>query len=160
MCHIKSLFNISTHISPSVSTQNMYNVLLELRFSQPTADTRWTFFQSPVRFEDALGRVFPVPSEYSFEELELLIKHRFKEGPGREQVEAGDYELFNQKNSKQTISSSSFLKTLLPGMRVNMAILIEGASKTLEVCPMPRCGSQNTEAALGGGWIWYGFPTG
>ena len=27
-------------------------------------DTRYTWFQEPVKFEDALGRIFPVPSEY------------------------------------------------------------------------------------------------
>lgn len=132
----------------------MYNIVLDLQFSKLTVDTRWTFFQSPVKVEDALGRIFPIPSEYSIDELELLIKHRFKEGPGHEQVEAGDYELFNTKNSKQTIGSSSFMTTLLPGMHVTMAILIQKMSKTLEVCPMPRCRSQNTEAAPGGGRKW------
>jgi hypothetical protein len=29
-------------------------------------DTRHTWAQDPVRFEDALGRIFPVPSEYDW----------------------------------------------------------------------------------------------
>lgn len=29
-------------------------------------DTKHTWFQQPVRFEDALGRVLPVPSEYNW----------------------------------------------------------------------------------------------
>lgn len=30
-------------------------------------DTRHTWAQAPVKFEDALGRIFPVPSEYDWE---------------------------------------------------------------------------------------------
>ena len=32
-----------------------------------TIDTRHTWVQEPVKFEDALGRIFPVPSEYDWE---------------------------------------------------------------------------------------------
>lgn len=34
------------------------------RLPQPNASHTW--FQDPIRFEDALGRVFPIPSEYSW----------------------------------------------------------------------------------------------
>jgi hypothetical protein len=33
----------------------------------PTPDTRYTWAQAPVRFEDALGRVMPIPSEYDWD---------------------------------------------------------------------------------------------
>ncbi len=33
----------------------------------PQPNTRYTWAQAPVRFEDALGRVIPVPSEYGWD---------------------------------------------------------------------------------------------
>lgn len=53
----------------SASTHQIYSVLLEIRSSVTRIDTAFTWFQEPVKFEDALGCVFPVPSEYSFGDL-------------------------------------------------------------------------------------------
>ena len=33
----------------------------------PDPDIRYTWAQAPVRFEDALGRVIPIPSEYDWD---------------------------------------------------------------------------------------------
>jgi hypothetical protein len=33
----------------------------------PSPDIRHTWAQAPVKFEDALGRVIPVPSEYDWD---------------------------------------------------------------------------------------------
>jgi hypothetical protein len=82
-------------------------VVLEIKGSLATADTRWTFFQAPLLVEDALGFKFPVPSEYDYELLNAIIKHRFLEGPGSLEIKAGNYELFNTKNSKQVTSAAA-----------------------------------------------------
>lgn len=84
-----------------VSTQQIYTVVLEIKDSLSLGNTSWTYFQAPLIVEDALGFKFPVPSEYDFELLDTIIKHRFLEGPGSSEVEAGNYELFNTKNSRQ-----------------------------------------------------------
>jgi hypothetical protein len=108
----------------------------------------------PLKVEDALGRIFPVPSEYSLEELELIIQHRFREGPGHSQVAAENYELFNTKNNKQIIDSTSRL-ALLPGRSITMAILIGHESASDQICPAPRCHSEKTRVIAEGGRIWY-----
>ena len=89
-----------------------------------------------------------MPSEYDFELLDAIIKHRFLEGPGSSEVEAGNYELFNTKNIKQAISTNA---RLLPGANIKMAILMSRAALVGEECPMPRCRSTRTTAAPGGG---------
>jgi hypothetical protein len=43
---------------------DMFSKALE---SLPPPDLRHTWAQAPVKFEDALGRVIPVPSEYDWD---------------------------------------------------------------------------------------------
>jgi hypothetical protein len=134
-----------------VSTQQIYTVVLEIKDSLSLGNTSWTYFQAPLIVEDALGFKFPVPSEYDFELLDTIIKHRFLEGPGSSEVEAGNYELFNTKNSRQVISANA---RLLPGANITMAILVSRAELVGEECPMLRCRSTRTTAAPGGGRLW------
>ena len=42
-------------------------LLIRLQDTIPSPDTQHTFFQAPCKFEDALGRPLPVPSEYDLE---------------------------------------------------------------------------------------------
>ena len=137
----------------SVSTQQIYTIVLELKTTALGTDTRFTYFQAPVKVEDALGRVFPFSSECSFAALNAEIKERFKQGPGRTEVMAGDFELFNAKNAKQvlTISDGS---SLLPGMSINMAIVLEKEFPEGDKCPMPCCISKTFVPAVGGGRTW------
>ncbi|TVY48755.1 hypothetical protein LOCC1_G001649 [Lachnellula occidentalis] len=134
-----------------VSTQQIYGIVLEIRASQATPDAKWTFFQAPLMVEDALGFRFPVPSEYDFGLLNAIIRHRFLEGPGSEEVQADHYEIFSAKNSQVDISDNV---RLLPGASIIMAILLDkpaGKAYTDETCPMRRCVSTLTTAAPGGG---------
>jgi len=139
----------------SVSTQQIYGIVLEIRGSLATPNAKWTFFQAPLIVEDALGFKFPVPSEYDFELLNAIIKHRFLEGPGSSEVQADNYEIFSAKNSQVVISENV---RLLPGASIIMAILLDKPGSkvyTDQTCPMPRCGSTLTTAVPGGGRIWY-----
>lgn len=43
----------------------MLRLLIRLQHTTQAPDLRHAWFQPPCRFEDALGRVLPVPSEYS-----------------------------------------------------------------------------------------------
>ena len=107
-----------------MSTQQIYTIALELKASVLSIDTRFTVFQAPVRVEDMLGRVFTFPSECSIEALDDEIKARFKEGPGKTEVLAGNFEIFNIKNIDQVITISSH-SVLIPRMSISMAIVLE-----------------------------------
>ncbi|KAI1759347.1 hypothetical protein GGR53DRAFT_150799 [Hypoxylon sp. FL1150] len=142
-----------------VSTQQIYAVVLEIQTSITSApDIRWTFFQDPFLVEDALGRKFPVPSEYDYLLLEAIIKHKFKDGPGAEYVAEDYFEIMDTRNGFNVLSANSWLK---PGCAITMAILIGAYNVDLspdKLCPMPRCQSGRTIAILGGGRQWWAHP--
>ena len=137
-----------------MSTQQIYTIVLEIRASLLGIDTRFTFFQAPVRVEDVLGRVFPFPSECSIEALDAEIKVRFKEGPGKTQVMAGDFEIFNAKNTDEVLTVSG-RDVLLPEMSINMAIILQEDFAEGNKCPMPHCASKSFVEVAGGGRTWY-----
>jgi len=101
-----------------------------------------------VKVEDVLGRVFPFPSKFSIEALSAEIVSRFKEGPGKTEVSAGHFEILNAKTSTNVLdmAGDSFL---LPGMSVNMAIILERKSERGYKCPVPNCKSPNIYDTLG-----------
>ncbi len=107
---------------------------------------------------DALGFKFLVPLEYDFELLNVVIKHRFLEGPASSEVQAGNYEIFSANKSLFFISKNM---RLLPGASIIMAILLDKPASevyTNETCPTPRCGSNLTKATPRGGRIYYVRP--
>lgn len=135
----------------SVSTQQIYGVVLEIKASIATVDTRFTFFQAPLAFEDALSVKFPIPSEWDYGMVESHIQYRFREGIGSEDVKVGNWELFKTKNSKDIISPHT---RLLPGLEITMAIIVSTLALNDEKCPIFSCQSDETTIAPGGGRIW------
>ncbi|KAI1360051.1 hypothetical protein F5Y08DRAFT_344104 [Xylaria arbuscula] len=139
-----------------ISTQQIYTVVVDIQASLVKApDTRWTFFQDPVLLEDALGRKLPVPSEYDFPLLDAIIKCKFKEGPGAAHVAANNYEIMDAMNKFHILSNKSLLK---PGSTLIMAIILDmtidtpqSTINTDKRCPNPKCQSDNTMDASGGG---------
>jgi hypothetical protein len=105
-----------------------------------------------VLVEDALGRKFPVPSEYDFGLLDRIIRHKFDSGPGSTEVQHGDYQVLDAKARGMALSPQSRLR---PGSLLIMAILV-GKPRVLadRVCPMPRCASVQTTQMEGGGRVW------
>jgi hypothetical protein len=134
----------------SVSTQKIYSILLEIRLSLPV-DTRWTFFQAPYAFEDALGYRYPIPSEYDFESIQNIIKYRLRQSPAYREVVLGNYELFNTQNPKQVMSAHMLTP---PGTAITMAILLNKPNIPSDYCPMPHCRSDETQPVKGGGRNW------
>lgn len=116
-----------------------------------TVDTHWTFFQAPLIIEDALGLKFSVPSEYDYSTLDVLIRHRFRDGTGSREVSVGNYELFRTKRRGEIIEPNA---RLLPGTEITMAVILGTSTPIEETCPMPRCNSANISAYPGGGLIW------
>ena len=127
--------------------------MLELKASVLSIATRFTFFQALVRVDDALGRVFFFPSECSIEALDAEIRARFKEGPGKTQVLAGNFEIFNAKNADQVITMSGH-SVLVLRMLINMAIVLAKEFAEGDKCPMPHCTSRTFVEAVGGGRTW------
>ncbi|KAF2101331.1 hypothetical protein NA57DRAFT_34823 [Rhizodiscina lignyota] len=102
-----------------VCTQQIYGVVLEIRQSLQTVDTRWTYFQAPFVVEDALRLEFPIPSEYDFGMIKNIIQYRFREGTGALQVRNGNYKLFRTEKDHDVITEDA---RLLPGTVITMAI--------------------------------------
>ncbi|KAK3178011.1 hypothetical protein OEA41_000143 [Lepraria neglecta] len=99
--------------------------IASLQTSNRLPDLRFTWAQEPVRFEDALGRVLPVPSEYNwrcYKKLEAIILDQFQDGLGHQKVRAGEYELFKSLDSSQIVDRS-VEEPLTPGLAITMAII-------------------------------------
>ncbi|KAL1591739.1 hypothetical protein SLS60_011738 [Paraconiothyrium brasiliense] len=135
----------------SVCTQQTYAVILEIKNSLAGPDIRWSFFQAPLVVEDALGYKFPVPSEYDFDLLDAVIKHKFRSGPGSLDVKAGNYEYFNTKDSNNVLSTTS---RLLPGTAITMAVIVVRPILTDETCPVRGCDSAQVVESSAGGRTW------
>lgn len=147
------VLDMYANVQSSVTTQQIYTIVLELKANVLGIDTRFTYFQTPVKVEDALGRVFPFPSEFSIEALDAEIKSKFKKGPGRTEVMAGDFEIFHAKNAEQVLTVSG-PNTILPGMLINMAIVLEQEFAEGDKCPMPHCVSRTFTEVVSGGRTW------
>ena len=148
---LKALMNMATKVWQT--NLQIYEIVLKWQTVAPCPDLRHTWFQSPVKLEDALGRILPIPSEYDYSKVEAIIKAHFKDGPGRQKVLAGSYELFDARNSNRVISGSSWTG-LIPGMSIKMAIILEQPFSEAEGCPMPHCGSQTFSTRPEGGNLW------
>lgn len=139
----------------SVSIQQIHTVVLEIRDTLRGPDIRWTYFQEPLLIEDALGRKFPVPSEYDFDLLEAVIKHKFQEGPGAKYVGNGNYELCKMDKRSDLITSTS---RLLPGMAITMTIIVIAPTLLTSRhtrCPMPHCQhTQSSPCPVADGILW------
>ncbi|KAL9614304.1 MAG: hypothetical protein Q9167_001187 [Letrouitia subvulpina] len=128
-------------------------LLIRLQTTIQAPDLCHTWFQPPCRFEDALGRVLPVPSEYSFSQLQAIISDQFRTGPGRENVLFGEYELFNRLDTSQRLSGSE-LDGLVPGMDITMAFVIgRSVSHAMNICPRPKCLAQENMPVKAGGRV-------
>jgi hypothetical protein len=116
-------------------------------------DTRWTHFQNPYRLEDALGITHAIPSEIPYDELEHMIRGKFRQGAGSRDVDEGNFELFRTKNKSQTITANTY-SYLRPGTEITMAIVYPTLVPDGAMCPIPRCSSPQVAKDPGGGFVW------
>ncbi|TVY91471.1 hypothetical protein LAWI1_G003254 [Lachnellula willkommii] len=107
----------------------------------PPPDLRHTWAQAPMEFEDALGRIIPIPSEYDWDKVEAVIQAQFKHGPGHTKVRSGEYELYyGSFGDLNPIKTTSFCP--IPGMKVTMSFII-GQYSGSERCPRLGCTSRS-----------------
>ncbi|KAL5374992.1 hypothetical protein PMIN02_012127 [Paraphaeosphaeria minitans] len=147
--YVRRVFFDHTLIAVSVSGQQICGILFEIR-SARSIDTRWTFFQSYYVFEDALGRVYPIPSEYDMDLIRTIVKSKFRRMPGYRQILLGNYELFNSRNTRHLISEDTYIQ---PGATISMAIVLNTPSTGTGRCPVPDCRSTHCEDRQEGGKI-------
>ncbi|PMD53455.1 uncharacterized protein K444DRAFT_541349 [Hyaloscypha bicolor E] len=122
-----------------------------LQNNQTQIDIRHTWFQEPLRLDDAFGRTIPIPVEYGWSKLEAIIHNQFCRGPGNKKVFAGEYEIFKTDDSSQLITQRNF-SLLRPGTAITMAMVIgryEGGLK--DQCPKPDCKSKMFTKSNAGG---------
>ncbi|KAI9044346.1 uncharacterized protein KD926_000947 [Aspergillus affinis] len=105
---------------------NILRALAKRIISSP--DSRFTWVQEPIRFENALGNVMPIASESDWDILEAIILAQFSKELGRKKVFAGEYELFERSADPMypmtlPVNATSYPR-LRPGMRITMAIVI------------------------------------
>ncbi|KAH8654461.1 hypothetical protein BGZ60DRAFT_154674 [Tricladium varicosporioides] len=137
---LDSLLNVASSVWKSQN--EMFTMFAKLLESLPPPDLRYTWAQAPVKFEDALGRVIPVPSEYGWDKFEAIIQTQFKNGPGQSKVRSGEYELFTGMTS---LTPENFYP--IPGMKITMAFIV-GQYIGSERCPRISCKSQSYIKAL------------
>ncbi len=56
--------------------KQIMDILMRQANTNTAPDLQHTWFQQPVRFEDALGRILPIPSEYNLGVFRLCILGR------------------------------------------------------------------------------------
>ncbi|KAI1751045.1 hypothetical protein F4782DRAFT_506568 [Xylaria castorea] len=136
-----------------IAVQRISSTVFEIKANMVSTDARWSFFQAPCMFEDALGRKIPVPSEYDLDLLHAIIRQRFQTGPGAIEVSTGGYDVFYANNSRDVLRPGTMI---IPASSIKMAIRVPQALRFAlgdQACPMPRCASITTTMASWGGRI-------
>jgi hypothetical protein len=104
-----------------------------------------------MKFEDAYGRVWPIPVEYSYRMMEGAVRGKFLTGPGRALVEKNQWQLLDSTNKWKIFSPNNW--DPIPGMNITMAMLVPQKDDSI-LCPRLNCPSNSYTDAVGGGKIW------
>jgi hypothetical protein len=140
------------------TNRQIISILIRMQ-EAPVPTLQYTWFQAPVKFEDPLGRVFPIPSEFDWPKILAIIEVHFDNGLGQKKIAAGEYELFGPLNRQEVISGPSF-DGLRPGMSLTLAFVIgkyQNAKEDSRRCPRPGCHSQSLRAPHAGVKEWLVF---
>ena|ERR1700733_13589562 len=114
-------------------------------------DTRHTWFQEPMRLEDAYGRIWPIPVEYDYSMVEGALHGKFLSGRGSRLVKENQWQLFDSSNPRSVFSRENWEPT--PGMKITMAMVLQSIYHKM-CCPRLNCHSEAYTDALGGGKNW------
>ena len=131
----------------------------------PQMDTKHTWFQQPIKFEDGLGDIWPFPSEFDFSDLLALLHSRFQGRgpgywkPGYVKVQRNEFELCNSTNNDLVDGQNFHL--LQPGAAITMSfvigrIILKNLSQgdLVRICPRVSCGSRSSREDSRGGYTW------
>jgi hypothetical protein len=96
---------------------------LEIKGSISPPDPRFSHFQQPFKFEDAIGNVYPIPLEYGFEQFKANIEFKLKGTLIHDNIMNGDYELCTATDGNYAISPTNYT-TLRPGTSIVMRMTL------------------------------------
>lgn len=148
---LKALINIANKVWHA--NLQLINMVTQMQSSSRSPDLRFTWVQEPIKFEDAFGRIFPIPSELCMERVRAIIWAQFSESLARQKVSSGEYELFNSLDSAQILAHPE--DQLRPGTSITMAMVIgHYGPVSLKWCPRPGCRSPNVQEVKAGGIEW------
>lgn len=125
----------------------MYNILVSLRARLSGPDLRHIWFQEPMRFEDAYGRVLPTPVEYDYPMMGGALRGKFRRGRGKILVDRDQWELFDPANAHHIFTPTNWGP--IPGMRITMAMIIPQKDDQM-LCPRLGCTSNVNRDGFGG----------
>lgn len=145
-------------------------LVTQLQTTSTRPDTSHTWFQEPARFEDALGRILPIPSEYAWsvgfsypradsglprgQKVKAIIVDQFSHGPGSDKVKAGEYLLYNVLDDFQVLSFRDD-EVLIPGMSIRMTLVVgRYEPKSPGRCPRAGCKSTSVKRNRDEGNFW------
>ncbi|KAH8821955.1 hypothetical protein F5884DRAFT_769555 [Xylogone sp. PMI_703] len=159
---LQSLTELATKVWDS--NLQIMNYFSKIQKASLAIDTRHTWFQDPIKLEDAFGRIIPIPVEYGWSTMQAVIRDRFISGPGHEKVQAGEYELFITEDTSQLVTKET-ASILRPGASITMAMLVGMYDFEKDICPKPGCTSKDLANTATGGMvcskckIWFGMST-
>lgn len=169
---LKTLVDLATIVWKS--NMQLVGLIAQMQASKNRPELRFTWFQEPVKFEDALGRIFPIPSEYNgrvrhrimptqqlsiadcqcFQKVEAIMLDQFRDGIGYQKVSTGNYELFNSLDSSQIVTLSED-ECLTPGLAITMAMIVfQFGFAISKRCPKRDCRSSKVAPNDAGGMTW------
>ncbi|KAF8846426.1 hypothetical protein BDZ45DRAFT_609009 [Acephala macrosclerotiorum] len=135
------------------ANSKLMNVLVTLTEKLPPPNPQFTWAQAPVKLEDALGRIIPIPSEYDWGKVYAVIQAQFSSGPGSMKVRSGEFELLEFVNG-QPSTFNIRQAPIRPGMSIIMAIII-GQYAGSTRCPRAWCKSPLIKSSQSGDfWKW------
>ncbi|KAL9621170.1 MAG: hypothetical protein Q9160_004421 [Pyrenula sp. 1 TL-2023] len=100
--------------------------------------------ETNIRLEDALGRLHAdIPYEWfqywEVKTFEGLLRARFKDAPGRQKVENGDFRLVYAKRPTISLNKDSWSATINPGAQIIMLMIITNIAFQNSSCPRRSC---------------------
>ncbi|KAK5197190.1 hypothetical protein LTR72_000415 [Exophiala xenobiotica] len=101
--------------------------------------------ETNIHLEDALGRIHAdIPFEWFryWETFEGLLKARFKNTPGRQKIENGEFSLVHAKRTSISLDKDSWSGTITPGAHIVMLMLITKITFRNFACPRRSCTGQ------------------
>ena len=117
------------------ATMDIYALLLRIQASIPQGMP--ISQQDSIHFEDVLGRTKDLPYEYfhHWPIFESRLHCEFRGLPGEQKVLQGSYVLLNSTVADMQISKEAWERTVFPGTKVKMSVIMEDLRRYKFSCP-------------------------
>ncbi|KAF1975820.1 hypothetical protein BU23DRAFT_457585, partial [Bimuria novae-zelandiae CBS 107.79] len=132
----------------------MYAVLLEVHRKICASPT--LTLDSNIRVEDAFGQVRSLPYERfrHWEPFEGLLRAEFKNRPGAERVERGDFRLVHAKRPRISIDKDAWSSTITAGADLVILMLLTDLASQGSACPRQSCNGRTSLESQGQCTAW------